>query len=251
MNLGPGISSYFPLAPTGQVSPVIVAVGLPVGTFWGYSTRGLLSAADISKGVPLLAGVSQQAGDQKYVDYNGDNMVTTADKHNLGSSQPKFTFGFSNNFNYKNFDLSIFFQGSYGNKIFNLLQQKLEVTTTSLNASSTLLNRYNATTNPNGTFPKAVNAPVPQVIDRYIEDGSYIKLKNITLGYTFSKGIISKIHAKQIRFYVAAQNPLVWTKYTGYDPEVNFYDNDNTKQGIDYGTYPSNKTFLAGLNLTF
>ena len=251
LNLGPGISSYFPLAPTGQVSPVIVAVGLPVGTFWGYSTRGLLSAADISKGVPLLAGVSQQAGDQKYVDYNGDNMVTTADKHNLGSSQPKFTFGFSNNFNYKNFDLSIFFQGSYGNKIFNLLQQKLEVTTTSLNASSTLLNRYNATTNPNGTFPKAVNAPVPQVIDRYIEDGSYIKLKNITLGYTFSKGIISKIHAKQIRFYVAAQNPLVWTKYTGYDPEVNFYDNDNTKQGIDYGTYPSNKTFLAGLNLTF
>jgi TonB-linked SusC/RagA family outer membrane protein len=251
LNLGPGVSSYFPLAPTGQVSPVIVAVGRPVGTFWGYSTNGLLTATDIAKGVPLLAGVSQQVGDQRYTALNGHTTVTTADKHDLGNSQPKFTFGFSNTFNYKNFDLSVFFQGSYGNKIFNLLQQKLEVTTTSLNASSTLLNRYNAVSNSNGSFPKAVNAPVPQVIDRYVEDGSYVKLKNITLGYTLSRGIISKIHAKQVRFYVAAQNPLVWTKYTGYDPEVNFYDNDNTKQGIDYGTYPSNKTFLAGLNLTF
>ncbi|HWK04270.1 MAG TPA: TonB-dependent receptor [Puia sp.] len=251
LSLGQGTSSYFPLAPTGQVSPVIVKVGLPVGTFWGYNTKGLLTADDIAKGVPVLAGVSQQAGDQKYVDYNGDGTVTTADKHDLGSSQPKFTFGFSNTLNYKNFDLSFFFQGSYGNRIFNLLQQKLEVTTTTLNASATLLNRWNASTNPNGTFPKAVNAPVPQVIDRYIEDGSYVKLKNITLGYSFSRGLISKIHAKQIRLYVSAQNPIVWTKYTGYDPEVNFYDNDNTKQGIDYGIYPSNKTFLAGLNVTF
>ena len=251
LSLGEGTSSYFPLAPTGQVSPVIVKVGRPVGTFWGYTTSGLLTAADISKGVPVLAGVSQQAGDQKYIDYNGDGAVTTADKHDLGSSQPKFTFGFSNTLNYKNFDLSFFFQGSQGNKIFNLLQQKLEVTTTTLNASATLLNRWNATTNPNGTFPKAVNAPVPQVIDRYIEDGSYVKLKNITLGYTFSRGLIAKLHAKQIRIYVSAQNPIVWTKYKGYDPEVNFYDNDNTKQGIDYGIYPSNKTFIAGLNLSF
>jgi TonB-linked SusC/RagA family outer membrane protein len=245
-----GPASYFPLAPTGQVSPVIVKVGLPVGTFWGYSTNGLLTADDISKGAPVLAGVSQQVGDRKYVDYNGDGVVTTADKHNLGSAQPKFTVGFSNTISYKNFDLSFFLQGSYGNKIFNLLQQKLEIPTLSLNASSTLLNRWSAT-NPNGTVAKATNSPVPQVIDRYIEDGSYIKLKNITLGYTFSKGVISKIRAKQIRLYVSAQNLVTWTKYTGYDPETNFYDNDNTKQGIDYGVYPSNKTFLAGVNISF
>lgn len=243
-------TAFFPIAPTGQVSPVIVQVGLPVGTFWGYSTNGLLTATDVSKGTPLLAGVSQQQGDRKYVDWNGDGVVTTTDKHNLGSAQPKFTFGFSNTLNYQHFDLSFFFQGAYGNKIFNLLQQKLEIPTTSLNASATLLNRWSPS-NPNGTFPKATNAPVPQVIDEYIEDGSYAKLKNITLGYTLSQGIVSRIHAKQLRIYVSAQNLFIITGYSGYDPEVNFYDQDNTKQGIDYGAYPPSRTFLAGLNVTF
>lgn len=250
LSLGKGTDYYFPLAPTGYVSPVIVKVGSPVGTFWGYDTDGLLTAEDVTKGTPVLAGVSQQVGDRKYVDSDGDGVVTTLDKHNLGSAQPKFTFGFSNSVTFKNFDLSAFFQGSYGNKIFNFLQQKLELTTLSLNASATLLDRYSAT-NPNGKMPRATNAPVSQVTDRYMEDGSYLKLKNISLGYTFSKGLISKIGAKQLRLYVTAQNILTWTKYTGYDPEVNFFDTDNTKQGIDYGAYPSTKAFLGGLNITF
>ena len=250
LSLGEGVTSYFPIAPTGQVSPVIVKVGLPVGTFWGYKTDGLLTAEDITKGTPVLSGVPQKEGDRKYVDMNGNGAVTTADKVDLGNSQPKFTFGFTNTFNYKGFDLSVFFQGSYGNKIFNLLRQKLEIPTLSLNASGSLLNRW-STTNPNGTEPRATNSPVPQVIDRYIEDGSYIKLKNISLGYNFSNGLISKIHVKQLRLYVSAQNLVTWTKYTGVDPEVNFYDSDNTKQGIDYGVYPSYRTFLAGINLTF
>jgi TonB-linked SusC/RagA family outer membrane protein len=249
LSLG-GASSFFPLAPTGQVSPVIVQVGLPVGTFWGYSTNGLLTAADIDKGVPLLAGVPQKEGDRKYVDWNGDKTITTADKHNLGSAQPKFTFGFSNSVTYRNFDLSFFLQGSYGNKIFNLLQQKLEIPTLSLNASATLLDRWTPA-HTSGTAPRATNSPVPQVTDRYIENGSYAKLKNITLGYSFSRGLVSKIGAKRLRVYVSAQNLFTITSYSGYDPEVNFYDNDNTKQGIDYGIYPSARTFLAGLNLSF
>ena len=243
-------SSYFPLAPTGQVSPVIVQVGLPVGTFWGYSTNGLLTADDISKGVPLLAGVSQQVGDTKYVDWDKSKTVTTADKHNLGSAQPKFTGSISNSLTFKKFDLTFFLQGSYGNKLFNLLQQKLEIPTLSLNASAALLNRYSSS-NPSGTVAKATNSPVPQVTDRYIEDASYLKLKNITFGYSFSKSLSSKIRAKNLRVYISAQNLFTITKYTGYNPEVNFYDNDNTKQGIDYGIYPATRTFLAGLNITF
>jgi TonB-linked SusC/RagA family outer membrane protein len=250
LNLGPGITSYFPIAPTGQVSPVIVQKGLPVGTFWGYNTNGLLTANDIAKGVPLLAGVPQQVGDTKYVDNNGDGKITTADKHNLGSAQPKFTGSFTNTFTYKQFDLSVFFQGSYGNKVFNLLQQSLERPTLTLNASATLLNRYSPE-NPNGTVARATNSPVPQVTDRYIENASYLKLKNASFGYTLKGGALSAIHAKQLRIYVSAQNLATITKYTGQDPEVNFYDNDNTKQGIDYGTYPSVRTFLAGLNVTF
>ncbi|SEW25452.1 TonB-linked outer membrane protein, SusC/RagA family [Chitinophaga sp. YR573] len=250
LSLGAGTDYYFPLAPTGYVSPVIVKVGLPVGSFWGYNTNGLLTSADVSKGVPTLTGVSQQVGDTKYVDTNGDGVISTADKHNLGTAQPKFTFGLSNTINYKGFDLTFLFQGSYGNKIFNFLQQKLEIPTLSLNASATLLDRYSAT-NPNGKVAKATNAPVAQVTDRYIEDGSYVKLKNISLGYTFSRGVLEKLHIKQLRLYATAQNILTWTKYTGLDPEVNFFDSDNTKQGIDYGAYPSTKTLLAGLNITF
>lgn len=250
LSLGKGISSYFPLAPTGYVSPVIVEVGQPVGTFWGYDTDGLLTADDIAKNAPKLTGVPQLQGDRKYVDRNGDGVVTTTDKHELGSAQPKFTYGLTNTINYKGFDLSFLFQGSYGNKIFNFLQQKLELTTVNLNVSSTLLDRYSET-NPNGKMPRATNAPVSQVADIYVEDGSYIKLKNLTLGYSFSKGILSKIGIKQLRLYATAQNILTWTKYTGLDPEVNFFDTDNTKQGIDYGAYPSTKAFLGGLNITF
>ena len=250
LSLSEGTSSYFPLAPTGYVSPVIVKVGLPVGTFWGYNTDGLLTMDDITKGSPKLAGVPQLQGDRKYVDTNGDGVVNSSDKHNLGNAQPKLTFGLSNSISYKGFDLSFLFQGSYGNKLFNFLQQKLELTTVNLNVSSTLLDRY-STTNPNGTMPRATNAPVSQVADIYIEDGSYVKLKNLTLGYTLPKSLLSKIGIKQIRFYATAQNIWTWTKYSGLDPEVNFFDSDNTKQGIDYGAYPSTKAFLGGLNLTF
>jgi TonB-dependent starch-binding outer membrane protein SusC len=254
LSLGPS-QSFFPIAPTGQVSPVIVKVGLPVGTFWGYSTDGLLTNADVygSKPVPTLSGVSQVTGDRKYLHANGitGQVITTADKHNLGNAQPTFTASFSNTFTYKDFDLSVFFQGSFGNKIFNLLQQQLEKPTTTTNVSTVLLDRWDSTKNPNGKIPKVVNAPVVQVADTYIENGSYIRLKNITLGYNFPKGVASKILAKQIRVYASVQNLLTITSYKGLDPEVNFYDQNNLQPGIDYGVYPNYKTYTVGVNVTF
>jgi hypothetical protein len=145
LSLGEGTDFYFPIAPTGYVSPVIVKVGLPVGTFWGYNTAGLLTEEDIAKGAPILAGVPQEVGDRKYVDTNGDGVVNASDRHDLGSAQPDFTFGLSNTISYKGFDFSFLFQGSYGNKIFNFLEQKLELTTVTLNAAGKLVDRYSAT----------------------------------------------------------------------------------------------------------
>jgi len=250
LNLGPGVSYYYPSAPIGQQSPVIVQVGLPVGAFYGYSTDGLLTTADLAKGVPLLTGVPQQVGDQRYVALAGHTSVTTADKHYLGSSQPKFTWGWTNNFSWRGFDLSAVIQGSYGNKLFNQLEQQLEKPTLSLNASGALVNRWSVS-NPFGVVPRATNSPVPQVIDRWIQNASYARLKNLTLGYTFSRGSAGRIRAKQLRVYVSAQNWVTVTSYKGYNPEANFFDNDNTRAGIDYGIYPAARTILGGLTITF
>ena len=251
LTLEPGVLSYFPAAPTGLVSPVIVKVGLPVGAFWGYTTQGLLTEEDINKGVQLLAGVSQKVGDTKYLPAKaGNTTITTADKHYLGSSQPKFTASLSNTFNLNGFDLSFFFQGSYGNKLFNQLQQNLERPTLTTNAPATELDRWRPE-NLAGTVPRATNAPVTQVTDRYIEDASYIKLKNISLGYTFPRTLASRLHLTQLRVYVSGQNLITITHYRGYDPEANYYDTDNTRAGIDYGVYPTAKVFLGGIKVTF
>ncbi len=254
LSLGPS-KSFQPVAPTGQVAPVIVRVGLPVGTFWGYSTDGLLTNADVygGKPAPKLTGVSQVTGDRKYLHANGFTgaAITTNDKHALGSAQPKFTASFSNTLTYKDFDMNFLFQGSYGNKIFNLLQQQLEKTTTTSNVSTVLLNRWDSVANTNGKFPKVVNAPVVQVQDTYIENGSYIRLKNIAIGYNLPKRLAAKVGAKQIRFTISAQNLFTITSYTGTNPEANFYDQNNLQPGIDYGVYPNYKTYLAGITVVF
>ena len=254
LSLGPS-KSFQPVAPTGQVSPVIVKIGLPVGAFWGYSTAGLLTNADVygAKPAPKLTGVSQVTGDRKYLHANGFTgaAITTNDKHALGNAQPKFTASFSNTIVYKNFDLNFLFQGSYGNKIFNLLQQQLEKTTTTGNVSTVLLDRFDSLANPNGKFPKVVNAPVVQVQDTYIEDGSYIRLKNISVGFNFPKKLAAKIGAKQIKLNLSAQNLLTITAYTGTNPEANFYDQNNLQPGIDYGVYPNYKTYQAGITIIF
>lgn len=231
-----------------KLSPVIVKVGSPLGTIWGYKSAGIIQSTDDLTKTPLLG--AQQAGDRKYVDVYKDGVIDANDKTDIGNVQPKFIYSFSNTFNYKNFDLAVLFQGSYGNKIYNLLQEQLELTNLGQNASSALLQRWTPA-NPSNTITRASYSPVAQVLDRYMQDGSYLRLKNITFGYNFSPAIAHKILAKQLRIYASAQNLLTLTHYSGYDPEVNTFGQNNLLQGIDFGAYPSSKIFMLGASITF
>ena len=254
LSLGNNEASFFPTIPgttLGVLQPEIIKVGLPLGTFWGYKTVGIFqNAAQIAQYPTLNSKANTQPGDVRYQDTNNDGVITTADKTNLGSVQPKFTGSLTNTFTYKGFDLVVFLQGSYGGKIYNALRQQLEITNLSQNAWGDVANRWTPT-NPSNTIPRASNNPVAQMSSQFVENDSYLRLKNLVLGYTFTNAVLTKIHAKQIRLYVSAQNLVTWTKYTGYDPEVSSFEQNNTAQGIDYGAYPNYKTYLLGLNVTF
>lgn len=213
-------------------------------------------------------------GDVKYKDLNGDGVIDENDRTNIGSPMPKFTFGWTNTFRYKNFDLSLFINGSVGNKVYNYLSMKLtHMNSTWTNQLTTVGGRaqlapIDATkdyssgvsvngvtvyhwyddvtnvyvTNPNATIPRAsVNDPNDndRVSDRYVEDGSYVRLKNITLGYTFPKGMIKKWGIENLRLYANIQNLLTITGYDGYDPEIGVSTAAANVMGLDNGRYPS------------
>jgi TonB-linked SusC/RagA family outer membrane protein len=232
--------------------PLILQVGQPIGTFYGYKTDGIVQTGDNLAAVPKPSWITAapQPGDQKYVDQNKDGVINGSDKVILGNIQPKFTGGITNTFAYKSFDLLIFFQGSYGGKIFNALRQQLEITTIATNSPEDVANAW-TTSNPSNTVPRATLSPTAVVSDRWIEDASYLRIKTLSLGYTLPSSIAAKILAKSLRVYVSAQNPVTWTKYKGFDPEASSFEQSNLNAGVDYGAYPSAKTYVVGLNVTF
>ncbi len=252
--IGNGVDQFFPVVPNGsllQQQPVTVKVGLPLGTFWGYRTNGIFQTQEEVNTQPKINSLANtKVGDRKYVDTNGDGVITALDKGNLGTSQPKFVGSFSNTVSYNDFDLNFSFQGAYGGKIFNALNQQLEISTLGTNAASTLNDRW-TTTNPSNEIPRASSSPLGIVSERYVEDASFLRLKLITLGYTLPKSVSKKLGTKSVKVYISAENLITWTKYTGYDPEVSSYEQNNLYPGIDFGSYPNSKTFISGLNVTF
>jgi TonB-linked SusC/RagA family outer membrane protein len=252
--IGNGVDQFFPVVPNGsllQQQPVTVKVGLPLGTFWGYRTNGIFQTQEEVNTQPKINSLANtKVGDRKYVDTNGDGVITALDKGNLGTSQPKFVGSFSNTVSYNDFDLNFSFQGAYGGKIFNALNQQLEISTLGTNAAATLNDRWTPT-NPSNEIPRASSSPLGIVSERYVEDASFLRLKLITLGYTLPKSVSKKLGTKSVKIYVSAENLITWTKYTGYDPEVSSYEQNNLYPGIDFGSYPNSKTFISGLNVTF
>jgi hypothetical protein len=241
--------------PSGQASghlqlsnSGILRVGQPLGVFYGLKTDGIFQNQEE---VDASAQKTAKPGDRRYVDTNNDGSINAADRVILGYAQPKYSFGFTNNFSFKGFDLVVFFQGVQGNSILNLNRFELESMTGVSNQSAEVLNRWTSE-NPSNTIPRALSLGTPyQISDRQIEDGSYIRLKNIQLGYTFSGASLEKIKIRSARLYVSGQNLLTITDYTGFDPEVSRFGADAFSFGTDYGSYPTAKMWLAGATISF
>jgi TonB-linked SusC/RagA family outer membrane protein len=233
------------------------APGHSVQSFYGWVVEGIFQdSSDIRKHAKQNAGTGP--GDLKFKDLNGDGKIDNADRTYIGSFIPKFTYSLNVGANYKNFGLSVFFQGVQGNKIYNALRATTEGMVRFFNAGTQVLNAWTPT-NTNTNIPRAVSSDPNQNArpsTRFLEDGSYLRLKNIMLSYTIpdkslhslTKGIVSNF-----RIYVSAQNILTFTKYTGYDPEVGNRapGSSSLTNGIDYAVYPQPKVYQIGINANF
>ena len=222
-------------------------------------------------------------GDIKYKDINNDGVINEQDRTDIGSPFPLFTFGWTNTFRYKNWDLSIFLNGSYGNKVLNYNA----LTLTHMNSAWTNQLRsiadraqlvpidpdkvYDGTGNMNNWYDDITNVKVAnpgtktprpttddpndndRISTRYVEDGSYLRIKNISLGYTLPKSLLQKAKIENVRVYCNIQNLYTFTKYTGYDPEVGASTQDATglTYGVDNGRYPSPTLYSFGVSFTF
>ncbi|MBW4360865.1 SusC/RagA family TonB-linked outer membrane protein [Flavobacterium taihuense] len=249
---------------TNGYQPVVVTnttINNPIGMFYGYVTEGIfkdqatLNNAPIQFGQPVGTGAGETSlGDVKYKDVNGDGKIDANDKTFIGNPHPDLTFGFTNNFKYKNFDCSIFLQGSYGNDVMNLTK-RAGTTNASLydNQLVDAMDYYSDTnTESNNPRPIADSANNNLLIsDRYVEDGSYIRIQNVTLGYSLPSDVISKFKVTRLRLYGTAQNLLTFTDYSGYDPEIGSFNQNVLLSGIDNGRYPVARTFTIGLNVEF
>lgn len=233
----------------------ILREGEPVGSFFGWIFDGVYQTGDDFSAEP-----NKKPGDVKYRDVTGrdaegnltgipDGVVDSDDRTIIGNPNPDFTFGFNNDFRYKNFDLNIFFQGSVGNDIINYTRMELDAMMGKANATTDALNRWTPT-NTNTNIPRASATHSYQMSSRWVEDGTYVRLKNIALGYSLPTKLLNNLHVSKCRIYFSAQNLFTITNYSGYDPEVGF-NNTNRNIGLDYGSYPSLRSYTFGLQVGF
>ena len=284
----------------GQWDDVVCVstVGESLYNFYGYQVEGVYTSLDDlqNSALPAKSMIKNEdgtwshnpakfynknsttwVGDLKFKDLNNDGVIDENDRTNIGSPLPLFTFGWTNNFRFGNFDLSVFFNGSYGNKVlnYNAITLTHMASTWTNQIASKIADRavlapadgdYSAgwynnvsnviVTNPSTKTPRATTADPndnDRISDRYVEDASYIRLKNITLGYTLPKSILNNAHIENVRLYVNIQNLWTLTRYSGYDPEVGASTQDSTglTYGLDNGRYPSPTMYSCGVNITF
>lgn len=238
--------------------------GQPIQSFYGWMVDGIFQNQAEITALNAIDGNDKTfyqndktaPGDIRFKDLNGDGKVDANDRTYLGSFIPKFAYGLNWSGNYKNFDFTLFFQGVYGNKVFNgtkvIGQGQLRL----FNATTDVLNAWTPQ-NTNTDVPRSVSGDPNQnsrTSDRFIEDGSYLRLKNLSIGYTIPAATLQRLTnnvVSRVRVYVSSQNLLTFTKYSGYDPEVSSKNYNLLNNGIDYAQYPQARTIMAGLNLSF
>lgn len=236
-------------------------VGHAIGTYWGFKTDGLFTSMDQLNSAPIQFGQSvgtapgqTYLGDVKYVDVNGDGKIDDSDRTIIGDPNPKLNVGFTNNFKYKNFDLSVFLYSVLGNDVMNLTRRNgMQNAMLYQNQFKEAAN-YWTVDNPNTDVPRPINSTSNrnlEISDRYVEKGDYLRIQNITLGYNFSSDTLSKFNMSKVRLYATVQNLYTFTKYKGYDPEIGLYNQNPLLNGIDNGRYPLPRTYSLGVNLEF
>jgi TonB-linked SusC/RagA family outer membrane protein len=247
-----------------NVPAYIATVGKPLGEMYGYISDGTYKYEDFNKdtnGVYTLKpeittngnlGNNIQPGDIKYKDLNGDKVVNTSDYTTIGHGLPIHTGGFSNNFTYKGFDLNVFFQWSYGNDILNANRVLFEGNTKNqsyFNQFASYENRWSPE-NPTSDIFRTRGYFGGGYASQFVEDGSFLRLKTVSLGYNFDSKVLRKFHLKGLRLYCSGQNLYTWTDYSGGDPEVNTYNSALTS-GFDFSAYPRARVISFGTSITF
>jgi TonB-linked SusC/RagA family outer membrane protein len=235
---GPGIPNFG--------NTLWMEVGKPLGEFRALQFEGVWKSSEAA----AAAALGTIPGAPKYKDVNKDGVINNDDKVDVGNAQPKYTFGWNNTVSWKGLDLNIFIQGTQGNKIYNVSRVRFETTSSDADATSVkILNRW-STTNENTDVPSFKGSAKSEDLQstRWMEDGSYVRLKNLSLGYTIPGSAFGR-KIQSARVYVSGTNLITWTKYSGFDPEAT--TGVDNLAGVDLATYPSQKTVTIGLNINF
>ena len=239
--------------------------GKAPGLFFGYVTQGIVQPEDITdQGVKYIKKdgtvgyyqtfnkVAPVAGDIKFVDNDGDGDVNVNDRDIIGDPNPDFTYGFSTSISWKNLSLSAAFTGVQGRDILNTNNRYINTPgTKSNNLTRKAFQNMWTESNHSNLYPSSTFVVQNYVMDRYVEDGSYLRCSDITLNYVLPKVWMKKIGFQNASVYASVKNAFIITDYSGYDPEVNSFAFDGLRPGVDMSSYPTPRSFIFGLNLTF
>ena len=252
VELGPAGEPIYTNGASGSIEYVTM-IGKPIGSYYGRVKDGIIMSQAELTTIPVTN--SSKPGDFKFRDINGDNKIDDKDRTIIGDYFPDYTYGLTLNARYSNFDMSVTIQGSQGFEIVNLQRRYIYNFQGNFNSYTGAMDRWRSDENPgNGEVSEVNRVPTGDggiFSSHHVEDGSYTRFKNITLGYTVPKNVLNALKITNARLYFSAQNPFTITKYMGYNPEVNNRPGSNLSPGEDYGSYPLAKTYVLGINFSF